>query len=203
MEKHDILMAGVGGQGTILASSILAEAAILEGYDAKKADVLGMAQRGGSVVSHIRIGLKVFSPLIKKGDADILLAFEKLEAARWASYLRRGGLALVNDHAISPLSVSCGAEAYPSDGQVKSILAGRTRSIYWIRGLGIAEGLGNVRTMSVVMVGALSAFLPIAEETWLKALSQRVQPKLYDLNLRAFSLGREDARSLKPIEASK
>ena len=201
MEKYDVLMAGVGGQGTILASSVLAEAAILEGYDAKKADVLGMAQRGGSVVSHIRLGPRVFSPLIKKGEADILIAFEKLEAARWSSYLKPGGLALVNDHAILPLSVSCGAEAYPSDDQVKTVLAGRAGTIYWIEGLALAETLGNVRTLSVVMVGALSAFLPMKEETWLRALEQRVPPKLYDLNRKAFAAGRERAGSLKPVGA--
>ncbi|MBM3154080.1 MAG: indolepyruvate oxidoreductase, partial [Chloroflexi bacterium] len=108
MDKQDILMVGVGGQGTILASDILGDVALAASYDVKKTDTLGMAQRGGSVISHVRLAKKVWSPMIKEGEVDILLAFEKLEAARWAHFLKPGGLALVNNHANPPLSVSLG-----------------------------------------------------------------------------------------------
>ena len=118
MKKQDILMVGVGGQGTILASDILGEAALAAGYDVKKTDTLGMAQRGGSVVSHVRIAEQVWSPLIKEGEADIMLAFEKLEAARWGRYLRPGGVAIINNHAMPPLSVSLGTHRYPDDEEV-------------------------------------------------------------------------------------
>ena len=194
--KFDILMAGVGGQGTILASSVLGDAALMEGYDVKKSDVLGMSQRGGSVVSQIRLGQRVFSPLIKRGQADILVAFEKLEAARSVGHLRDGALAIVNDQAISPLSVSSGAAVYPSDDEIQALLRRRTERIYWVKGLELAEGLGNVRTLSVVLVGFLSAFLPLAEDSWHRALSQRIGAPLLDINMRAFALGR--AAALQP-----
>ncbi|MBM4450724.1 MAG: indolepyruvate oxidoreductase, partial [Chloroflexi bacterium] len=115
MDKQDILMVGVGGQGTILASDILGDVALAASYDVKKTDTLGMAQRGGSVISHVRLAKKVWSPMIKEGEVDILLAFEKLEAARWAHFLKPGGLALVNNHANPPLSVSLGTHRYPND----------------------------------------------------------------------------------------
>ena len=137
--KYDILMAGVGGQGTILASSVLGDAALMEGYDVKKSDVLGMAQRGGSVVSQIRLGDRVFSPLVKRGQVDILVAFEKLEAARWSGHLRDGALAIVNDQAIPPLSVSSGTEAYPGDDEIHALLRRGTERIRWVRGVDLAK----------------------------------------------------------------
>jgi len=115
MKKIDLLMTGVGGQGTILASDIIGEVALASGYDVKKTDTLGMAQRGGSVTSHVRLASKVYSPLIKEGEADIMLAFEKLEAARWGYYLKPGGIAIVNNLALPPLSVSLGSEPNLSD----------------------------------------------------------------------------------------
>jgi indolepyruvate ferredoxin oxidoreductase beta subunit len=120
MKKMDLLVTGVGGQGVVLASDIIGETAIAAGFDVKKTDTLGMAQRGGSVVSHVRMAPKVWSPLIREGQADLLLAFEKLEAARWSHYLRPGGIAIVNMYEQPPLSVSLGQEKYPAQDEHKS-----------------------------------------------------------------------------------
>jgi indolepyruvate ferredoxin oxidoreductase beta subunit len=129
MKKMDLLIAGIGGQGNILASDIVGEVAISAGYDVKKTDTIGMAQRGGSVVSNVRIARHVYSPLIKEGDVDILLAFEKLEAARWGYYLRDEGIAIINNHAVPPLSVSMGQDQYPTDERIAGILKQRTDRI--------------------------------------------------------------------------
>ena len=191
--RIDVLMAGVGGQGVVLASDILAEVAMEEGYDVKKSDTLGMAQRGGSVVSHVRLGKTVFSPLIKRGDVDLLLSFEKLEAARWAVFLRRDGIAIVNDQAIPPWSVSSGAEKYPTDQEVMAILGQCTQRIYVVPGLAMAQRLGNAQVLNVLMMGFLSAFLPLSEEAWTKSLRERVPARFLELNLQAFKEGRAAA----------
>ena len=196
IKKTDLLITGVGGQGTVLASDALGDVAVAAGYDVKKADVLGMAQRGGSVVSHIRVGRKVYSPLVKKGAVDFLLAFEKLEAARWWQHLRRGAVAIVNDHAMPPLSVTSGADVYPADEAVVGLLRRRTQSVYLVSAGAIAAELGNPRVLNVVMLGVLSHFLPISEEHWRRALTERVPTRFLELNLRAFVRGREEAERL-------
>lgn len=155
----DIQMVGVGGQGTILASDILAEAALLEGFDVKKSDALGMSQRGGSVVSHVRLGPRVYSPLVKQGEADVLVGFEKLEAARWAGHLRPGGLVIINDQAIPPFSVSSGFERYPSDETIMELLHRRTSRVFVVGGLALAQAAGNPRTLNAAMLGFLSVCL--------------------------------------------
>ena len=134
MKKVNLLVTGVGGQGVILASDIISESALAAGYDVKKTDTLGMAQRGGSVISQVRIAPAVWAPLIKEGEADILLAFEKLEAARWGYYLRPGGVAIINNQAIPPLSISRGKDRYPTDEEITSIIKQRTDRIYFIDG---------------------------------------------------------------------
>jgi len=189
----NVLLSGVGGQGIILASDILCEVALASGYDVKKSDSLGMSQRGGSVVSHVRLGEEVFSPLVRQGDADILLAFEKLEAARWASYLKKGGVAIVNDHAIPPLLVSAGRQKYPQDEVIRSVLLERTRRIFLIPGQATSLRLGNVRVLNLVMLGFLSTFLSIGEETWADQIPKKVPPRLLGLNLKAFAQGRAQA----------
>jgi len=196
IKKIDVLITGVGGQGTVLASDALGDVAVASGYDVKKADVLGMAQRGGSVVSHVRLGRNVHSPLVKKGGVDFLLAFEKLEAARWWQHLRRGAVAIVNDHAVPPLSVTSGADAYPADGAVLGLLRRRTRRVHLVNAGDIASELGNPRVLNVVMLGLLSPFLPISEEQWRRALTERVPARFLELNLRAFARGREEAERL-------
>ncbi len=191
--KMDILMTGVGGQGVILASDALAEIAMTAGHDVKKSDSLGMSQRGGSVVSNLRIGERVFSPMIREGEADFLLAFERLEGARWAHYLRKNGIAIVNELAIPPLSVVGGASKYPSVEEVSDILQRYAREIYIVPATEIARELGNPQVLNVLLIGFLSSFLDIDEASYTEDLSRRVPPKFLQLNLKAFSRGREEA----------
>lgn len=192
MTKLDFLLAGVGGQGIILASDVLAAVGLQMGYDVKKSEVHGMAQRGGSVTSHVRWDAKVYSPLIGPGEADIFLAFEKLEALRHIEMLCPGGIVLVNDYVISPLSVSSGNDRYPSDEHIKAMLAVVTPHYYLVPAMDLAESLGNARVNNVVLLGALSHFLSdVPVETWLEAVREQVPVKFVDLNQRAFLVGRE------------
>jgi len=191
--KKDILMTGVGGQGVILASDALAEIAMKAGHDVKKSDSLGMSQRGGSVVSHLRIGDRVFSPMIREGQADFLLAFERLEGARWAHYLNKNGTAIINDLAIPPLSVVGGASQYPSIEEVQAILRCYAGKVYVIPATDIARELGNPQVLNVLLIGFLSSLLDIEENSYTEDLSQRVPSKFLELNLKAFSRGREEA----------
>jgi indolepyruvate ferredoxin oxidoreductase, beta subunit len=194
--KIDLLITGVGGQGNILASDILCDVALSAGYDVKKTDTLGMAQRGGSVISHVRIAEKVYSPLIKEGEADILLAFEKLEGVRWASYLEPDGIAIINNHALPPLSVNLGVDKYPTDEEVAQILKQRTERIYLVEGTRRAVELGNARTLNIFMLGCLSPFLPFELEAWQKSIAQHLPEKLVKLNFSAFDLGRKEIKNV-------
>lgn len=191
-EKLDILVTGVGGQGVVLASDIIGEAAISAGYDVKKTDTLGMAQRGGSVVSNVRLGPEVRSPMIQEGEVDILLAFEKLEAARWSHYLRPEGIAIVNDYEQPPLSVSLGQEKYPTDKKITAAVKRRTRRIYLIDGNREALALGNVRTLNILMLGCLSSFTPLAADIWRDCIARRLPERLREINLTAFDRGRKE-----------
>lgn len=191
MEKLDILVTGVGGQGVVLASDIICEAALAAGYDVKKTDTLGMAQRGGSVVSNVRIGPQVSSPMIKEGEVQLLLAFEKLEAARWSHYLCSDGIAIINDYEQPPLSVSLGQEKYPTDEDMTTALKRQTDRIYLIDGNQLALELGNVRTLNILMLGCLSVFTQLEADTWEESISQRMSEKLREINLTAFEKGRE------------
>lgn len=195
MKKLDLLVTGVGGQGVILASDLIGNAALAAGYDSKKTDTLGMAQRGGSVVSHVRISRQVWSPLIREGEVDILVAFEKLEAARWGHHLRPGGIAIVNNQAIPPLSVLAGNEQYPGDGEIASILKQRTDRIYFVDGTRQARELGDVRMLNMFMLGCVSVFVPfIKVGVWKDSLCQRIPPKSQKINITAFDLGRKEIR---------
>jgi len=196
IDKLDVLMTGVGGQGIILSSDVLAEAALTTGYDVKKTDVHGMAQRGGAVTSHVRIGLKVASPLIEEDQADILLAFEKLEAVRWTAFLKPGAIAIVNDHALPPLSVAMGHEAYPDDVAIVDTLKQRASEAHFIPATKLAGDIGDVRTLNIVMIGCLSVFLPFDIRLWREVVARLVPPKIKELNLSAFDIGRKqfDAR---------
>jgi indolepyruvate ferredoxin oxidoreductase beta subunit len=192
IKKLDILVTGVGGQGVVLASDIIGETALAAGFDVKKTDTLGMAQRGGSVVSHVRLAPKIWSPLIKEGEVDLLLAFEKLEAARWSHYLKPGAVAIVNIYEQPPLSVSLGQEKYPDDDEIKKALRRRTDRIYFIDANKKAQELGNVRTLNILMLGCFSVFAPIDVAVWKESISRRLPENIREINLTAFEMGRKE-----------
>jgi len=196
MDKLNLLIAGIGGQGIIAASDIVAESALAAGFDVKKTDSLGMAQRGGSVVSHIRLAAKVWSPLIKMGEVDIILAFEKLEAARWGHYLRPGGIAIINDLAVPPLSVSLGNEHYPGDDEITSILKQHTENIYILEGTRRARDLGSSKILNTLMLGCLSHFIPFEDSIWQECIAHRMPSKVVKLNITAFEQGRREMENM-------
>ena len=197
MKKMDLLVTGVGGQGVVLASDIIGETALAAGFDVKKTDTLGMAQRGGSVVSHVRLAPEVWSPLIKDGEADLLLAFEKLEAARWSHYLKPGAIAIVNNYEQPPLSVSLGQEKYPTDTQIAAALKRRTDQVYFIDGNKRAKKLGNVRTLNIYMLGCFSVFAPLDIDVWKENISRRMPENIREINLTAFEMGRKEIESVR------
>lgn len=185
----NISLVGVGGQGTLLASEIICQAALLAGKDVKKSEVHGMAQRGGSVVSQLRIGDKVYSPLIGVGETDILVSFEKVEALRFAHFLAPDGVAMVNDQEIRPVTVSSGLAQWPEDldGKLKSTFA----KLELLPALEIARGLGNMKAINVVMIGALSNHFGVSDEIWKEAIKDLVKPRFLELNLKAYEAGRQ------------
>ena len=188
------VLVGVGGQGTLLASSILAEVGLAAGFDVKKSEVHGMAQRGGSVVSHVRWHPEhVCSPLVGTGEADVLLAFEKMEALRFAEFLKTRGTAVVNDMAIVPITVSAGSGVYPEDRHLGKVFAGLGARLIKVPGERLAGEAGNVRAANVVLLGAVSRLLPVPEQTWWTCLEQRVPRKFLELNRTAFAAGRQAA----------
>ena len=189
---YNFLLAGVGGQGTILASDVLAQVGVAAGFDANKSEVHGLAQRGGTVNTHVRWNPeRVYSPLISLGEADCLIAFEKAEALRYAEFLRPNGAAIINDQVILPLTVTSGGEAYPTDEQVQAVYLKLTCDIHFVPGLQIAQELGNIRVANIVILGALSTFLPVPEECWLTVIETRVPQKYLELNRQAFQRGRK------------
>ncbi len=192
LKKLDILMVGVGGQGNVLASDILAEVSMVAGYDVKKTDTLGMAQRGGSVVSQIRIAERVWSPMIKEGEVDILVALEKLEAVRWTHYLQGRGVALINNLALPPLSVNLGLYRYPSDEEIRDVLSQVTDRVYFVNGTDKVKRLGDIRTLNMFMLGCVSSFIPVDLNTWKQCMSQRLPPDILEINMAAFDNGREE-----------
>ena len=185
----NVFFAGVGGQGILLASEVLCEAFLLSGHDVKKSEVHGMAQRGGAVTTHLRYGKKVHSPLIEPGKADLLVAFEKMEALRFAHYLKPGGAALVNAQEILPPSVTMGKEPYPT--RIEDRLKGFTPNLFVVDALAAALSLHEVRAVNIVMVGAASRFLPLAEEAYIEALRAALPGKIVEVNVKAFRAGRE------------
>jgi indolepyruvate ferredoxin oxidoreductase beta subunit len=195
----NFLLAGVGGQGTILASDVLVNVGMAGAYQAKQAEVHGMSQRGGSVTGHVRWGRVVYSPLIGAGEVDVLLAFEKVEALRSLGQLRSGALAVVNMQAVKPVTVTSGGQPYPDDDHVRGTVARVTDRAVYVDGEAVAAVLGNARAANVVLLGALSALLEregyvgpqLVRETWLDVIAGRVPAKYVELNRRAFDAGRE------------
>jgi indolepyruvate ferredoxin oxidoreductase beta subunit len=185
----DVLITGVGGQGILLASKVISEAALLEGKDVKQAEVHGMSQRGGSVIATVRFGNKVFSPLIEAGNADFLLAFELLEAYRIIEQLSKDGIAIVNTQRIDPISVSSGKDEYPA-GLEEKIKKERKNSRF-IPALDIATKLKEVRAVNIIMIGALSNFINLKEDSLLEAIKLVVPEKAIDINIKAFEEGKK------------
>ena len=197
-ESINFLLAGVGGQGTILASDLLVNVGLAAGYQAKQAEVHGMSQRGGSVVSHVRWGEVVHSPLIGAGEVDVYVAFEKLEALRHLNKIRPGALVLVNLEAIMPVSLTTSTVAYPEDEQVRATVAKATSRAMYIDAACMAAELGNARVANVIMLGALAQLMEqqsltdgrLSLDTWLKAVAEGVPAKYAELNQKAFLAGR-------------
>lgn len=183
-----IVLAGVGGQGILLASDIIAVAAMHAGFQVKTNEVHGMAQRGGSVLGQVRYGKEVHSPLVARGTARVFCALEQIEAIRYAEYLAPDGLAVVNQQAMIPVTVSMGAATYPDN--ISEKLAELFPRLIFFDAAHEAIGLGNIRTANVILLGALSQGLDLPLTAWQQAIRQCVKPKFVDLNLRAFEIGR-------------
>jgi indolepyruvate ferredoxin oxidoreductase beta subunit len=187
----DVVLAGVGGQGNVLSARILAETAMRAGYRVKTSEVHGMAQRGGSVICMVRWGEKVYSPLIPRGRADFLLAFELLEGLRFLEYLRPEGTAVVNDYRLDPLPVLRGDATYPDEAL--DLIREAAGKCLVLRARDLAVEAGSARAVGAVMLGALSTFLEFPVRAWEHSLRERVPPKALEVNLRAFDLGRRVA----------
>ena len=184
----NILLAGVGGQGILLASEILAETFMLAGFDVKKSEIHGMSQRGGSVVSHVRFGKEVFSPVVPEGEGDILFGFELLETYRYLDLLRPGAKVIANDFRIQPPAVLLGQERYPDD--LPERIRGRFSDFTLIDGLKIATDIGNPRVANTALLGVVSKHLDIDVSFWEKAVAKMVPAKALEINLLAFKAGR-------------
>ena len=185
----NVLVVGVGGQGVIVASKLLTNVVLKAGFDVKKSEVHGMAQRGGSVVSQVRFGEEVFSPLVKKGEGDILLSFEQLESLRYLDYLYKDSFVLMNNQKVLPPSVSMGLERYPLD--IPKKVKGQFKNTVLVEGLDLALQAGNPKAINTVLLGVLSQKLDIKETIWLKAIREYFPAKLHGVNEKGFALGRE------------
>ncbi|GHU34141.1 indolepyruvate oxidoreductase [Clostridia bacterium] len=192
--SNNIMIVGVGGQGTLLASRILGNAALAQGYDVKVSEVHGMSQRGGSVVTYVKYGeTAVSSPVICRGEADVIIAFEQLEALRWLPYLRRGGKIFVSTERINPMPVITGAAAYPEN--IPDILRKAGADITVVDAVSLAVAAGTNKAQNVVMIGAYASQSAAAKDIYIAALKQSVPAKILDVNLKAFELGYEGAQT--------
>lgn len=189
METKNIMIVGVGGQGTLLASKLLGRMLLSKDYDVKVSEVHGMSQRGGSVVTYVRWGGRVCSPVIDKGQADFILSFELLEAARWTEYLKPGGKLITNTQQINPMPVITGAAEYPRDLEEKMRAAGIDLDA--VDALSLAQRAGSSKAVNIVLLGRLSKWFHFTQEEWMDAIEQSVPPKFLEMNQRAFLLGRE------------
>ena len=188
MKTTSIMIVGVGGQGTLLASKLLGNVLLGAGYDVKLSEVHGMSQRGGSVVTYVRYGDQVYSPIVDQGEADYILSFEILESARWISYLKKGGKLITNTQKTWPMPVITGAMAYP-EGIVEKLE--KLADVTAVDALALAEQAGSAKAVNVVLIGVLSRRMDIPEEAWLRAIEETVPKKFLELNKKAFRLGRE------------
>jgi indolepyruvate ferredoxin oxidoreductase beta subunit len=197
-KSGNILLCGVGGQGILLASEVLSSVLLKGGYDVKQSEVHGMAQRGGSVVSHIRYGEKVYSPLIEPGTADTTVSFELLEALRYLPFYRKAGTVIVNTQKILPSPVASGMAEYPDD--VIEQLTSRGLSVHPVDAFEIASAAGEKRAANIVLLGALSAFLPLSPDLFLDTIEGRVPERFRKANLEAFRKGREAVSQKKAMK---
>lgn len=189
MDTKNIMIVGVGGQGTLLASKMLGCVLLQQGYDVKVSEVHGMSQRGGSVVTYVRYGKKVYSPVIDKGEADVIISFEKLEAARWLEFLKKDGTIITNTQEVEPMPVITGAAAYPENLIEKMQAAGAKVDAKDF--LSIAQEAGSAKAVNIALMGRLSTYFPeISDEQWQDAIEKIVPPKFLDLNRKAFEAGR-------------
>ena len=188
MKVYNIAIVGVGGQGTLLTSRILGNLAKAEGYDVKLSEVHGMAQRGGSVITFVRFGARVDEPIVEAGQADLLIAFERLEAVRYANLLAEDGLLIMNDERIDPMPVVIGAAEYPEEA-VDALE--EKHKVVRIDARDEARKIGNLRVFNTIILGAASLIMPFSKESWVKVISETVPPKTVEANLQAFRRGRE------------
>ena len=187
MKTKNVMIVGVGGQGSLLASKLLGALLISEGYDVKVSEVHGMSQRGGSVVTYVRYGDKVYSPVIAKGEADFIVSFEKIEAARYCENLKKDGKIIVNSQMIDPMPVITGAAQYPED--VLEELKAKGVFVDEIDALSLAREAGNAKSVNIVLMGRLAKYFDIAHDKWVEAIKATVKPQFVDVNLKAFELG--------------
>ena len=188
METKNIMIVGVGGQGSLLASKLLGRLLLTKGYDIKVSEVHGMSQRGGSVVTYVRFGDKVYSPIIDKGEADFIVSFELLEAARYTEYLKKNGKVITNTQQINPMPVITGAAKYPENLADKMKDAGVDLDV--IDALSLAESAGSAKAVNIVLLGRLSNYFDFTIDEWMEAIEQGVPAKFLELNKKAFELGR-------------
>ena len=188
MKTTNIMIVGVGGQGSLLASKLLGNLLLDEGYDVKVSEVHGMSQRGGSVVTYVRFGEKVYSPIIDKGEADFIISFEKIEAARYASYLKKGGKIIVNTQQIEPMPVITGAAEYPESAIDDLISSGI--DIDALDALTPATEAGSAKAVNIVLMGRLSSYMDIPHDKWTEAIKKSVAERFVNMNLKAFELGK-------------
>lgn len=187
MTTTSIMIVGVGGQGTLLTSKILGNVVLSQGYDVKLSEVHGMAQRGGSVVTYVRYGEKVYSPIIAQGGADIVLAFEELEASRWVNFCKRNGTLIVNTQKIDPMPVVTGVKKYPVE--TMKCMADKQVKIIPVDALTLAKQAGTVKVVNVVLIGVLAKSSNIPKEVWVESIKNNVPAKFLEMNLKAFELG--------------
>jgi len=186
MTTKNVMIVGVGGQGSLLASKLLGRLLLTKGYDIKVSEVHGMSQRGGSVVTYVRYGEKVYSPIIDKGEADFIVSFELLEAARWTEYLKAGGKIITNTQQINPMPVITGAAEYPQNIHEK---IAKKLNIKSVDALSLAKEAGNIKAVNVVLIGVMAKNTDIAYEKWIDTIKATVPEKFLDVNLKAFDLG--------------
>ena len=188
MDTKNIMIVGVGGQGTLLASKLLGKLLSTKGYDVKVSEVHGMSQRGGNVVTYVRYGDHVYSPIIDKGEADLIISFELLEAARWTEYLKKGGRIVTNLQQINPMPVITGATQYPQELVKK--MQDKGINIDAFDALKLAEEAGTSKAVNMVLMGKVSNYFDFSEETWDEAIEQSVKPQFTEMNKKAFHLGK-------------